>query len=612
MIPRKKRIVILISIIAIAIVITLSSLVCILLKTDTFKSNEELFAKYFIQNFNMIDILKTEELQENGNKYTSKLQATTEYIENIGTSDENKNNAINDVDIKIESDVDETNNYIYKDISIQTEQDKLLGLEYLKQDEKYGIRLNGIQQFVSSDNEGKDLLKEFKLEDIEKTFSQLNINSIFNFTEEEKQSLTNTFMNTIKLNISKEKYYKQTKTLITIGNEDIKANSYYIKLTFEEFNNLYIKILEEIMQNDIILSKIESIEKEINKIYTINNIKEEFIDKINEKIEEIQSNNIGSDEVRITVYENNKKTIRTSIERSTSKTTFDLQNSQIKINITELDESEKQTIIQLMKQNNEKQENIVLNKEEIQNNETINKQELNINQNYENDKLDKNIQIKIETPKYSGNFNIVDNIEYVQQFENEITLDKDNVEINSLEEEQANNILNILSENIKQQTNNLNSIVTKEDYTNMLQKLEIINKSSVQLPSEGQVSEIERKRFNSQFEFFASEDLTKENITDLMKIVENNFEEMKILSKDGNIEEFDIDKCESPQESSEYIKNISEILIFIKENSRNERKKENVTKFLDKTSIDKYDVSIQYDDNGLARLIRVKTQERNS
>lgn len=143
----------------------------------------------------------------------------------------------------------------------------------------------------------------------------------------------------------------------------------------------------------------------------------------------------------------------------------------------------------------------------------------------------------------------------------------------------------------------------------MLENLNIIEKTSVQLPSNGEVTEIERKRFNSQFEFFVSEDLTSDNIAQLVSTTKNNFEDMKILTKDGNIEELDNEKLDSSQEAYEYKKNISEILIYIKQNTNNTQKQESLLKYIEDNKNNKYTVSIDYDNNGLARVIRAKIQE---
>lgn len=610
--PRKKRIAILVVSMLLVIFIILGIFGFLFLKTDIFKSNETLFAKYFIQNFDAVEILKSGNTLEienelNNNKYISEIEGKIEYTENIGTSDENKNSSINDVGIKIKSSIDKTNNYNYKDISIGTTDEDLVKLEYLKQDEIYGIRLDGIQQFISTDNNEKNEILQGEL--------KIDIESIFDFTEEEKNTLENTYLNVVQSNVSKDKYYKQLNSLITVNEQDIKANAYYIKFTIEECNNLYIKILEQLSQDEIILSKIDFIENEIKEKYSEyqqeQSLREKFINNINDEIEKIQNNNIGSDEVKIIVYESNGKTVRTSIEKRTNKIVIDLYNeSSVKIYNMESDQNTNEQSIIIEKNNSQIESNILVKFEEIQNNEVINDIQLDYNKIFENNKFTKTIELKMLHEKYKAIFNIVDNIEIVEEFQNKITLDIDNIKLDDLSQEQIESINAILSENIQNQITNLKSAVSFDDYTKMFQNLNILDDNVVELPIEGDVTDIERKRFNSQFEFFVSENLTTDNLKDLMQVVKNNFEDMKVLLKDGNIEDLDIGKIESPQESSEYIKNISEILIFIKENSYNYEKQEDTLKFIEKNNNNKYNISIQYDDNGLTRLIRIKIQEK--
>lgn len=619
--PRKKRIAIIVFSILLVIFIILGTLGFLFLKTDIFKSNETLFAKYLIQNFDIIEILKSENTLEienelNNNKYVSEIEGKIEYTENIGTSDENKNSSINDVGIKIKSNVDKVNNYNYKDISIGTDDEDLARLEYLSQDQTYGIRLNGIQQFVSVDNnEDSKISQEIEINNLEELLSEIDIESILNFTDEEKKALEDTYLGIVQSSVSKDKYYKQSNSLITVNSRDIKTNAYYIKFTIEEYNNLYIKILEQLSQDEIILSKIDLIENEIKEKYSDyqqdESLRGKFVNNINDKIEEIQNNNIGSEEVKIIVYESNGKTVRTSIEKVTVKITIDLYNdSSAKIYNVELGENTNEKSIKIEKNNSETESNVLVGFEKIQNNEIINNIQLNYNKIFENNQLTKKIELEMLNEKYEAIFNIVDNIKIVEEFNDEITLDTDNVKLSDLSQEQLEIISAILNENIQGQISNLISVVSLDDYTKMFQNLNVIKGNLVELPTEGEVTDIERKRFNSQFEFFVSENLTTDNIKDLMQVVKNNFEDMKVLLKSGDIEDLDVEKLDSSQESSEYIKNISEILIFIKENSYNDEKQEDTLTFIEKNNSNKYDVSIQYDDNGLARLIRIKIQEK--
>lgn len=620
MMPRKKRRMILgISIILIVLMI-LGILGYLYLETDALKSKETLFAKYLIQNFENIEFLNTENNSKienilSNNKYTSRIEGTIEYTKNIGTSEENKDSKINNVGIKINSNVDKINNYDYKDISIEKENEKLLRLEYLNQDQIYGIRLDGIKQFVSVENNGENQeTDEYKIYNIEELKSKINVDSILKFTEEEKQTLSNTYIGIIQSNIPADKYYKQSDALITVNNKDIQTNAYYVKLTLEEYNNLYIKILEQITKDEIILSKIDLLESEIKEIYPEyeqdETLRTTFIDYVNDKIEEIQDNNIGNEEIKITVYENNMKTVRTSIEKTTEKLTIDIyNNSTIKINNIKLEDITIEQTVKIEKTENETQSNILIGYEQLQDNEIISDVQLNYQQTFENNELDKIIQLAISNEKYEGVLKILDNTKIVQEFENQITLDTDNVRLDELQQEQKDAINQILNENIQGQLSNLFTVVSIEDYTTMLQNLNILAQNSIDISTNEEVTDLERKRFNSQFEFFVSEDLTSDNIKELLGTAENNFEDMKILTKNGEIEELDIEKAEaSSQEASEYKKNISEILIYIKQNSNNEDKQNETLNFIENNKNNKYTVSIEYDDNGLARVIRVKIQ----
>ena len=60
MMPRKKRLAIIISAVTLIIILIAGILAFLYIKTDAFKTNETLFTKYFMQNFNIADTLLTE------------------------------------------------------------------------------------------------------------------------------------------------------------------------------------------------------------------------------------------------------------------------------------------------------------------------------------------------------------------------------------------------------------------------------------------------------------------------------------------------------------------------------------------------------------------------
>ena len=617
MMARKTRIAMITVVISLLVITIIGILVFLYLETDAFKTNETLFTKYLAQNFEELDNLKnnsnstTKSLLENS-KYTSKIDGQIEYIENKDTSDENKNSSVNNIKLKINVQKDNQNKYKYYDMAIQNENEKLLGVEYIKTQGTQGIRLNGIQQFVSTQNEENEILKEFNIKTIDKLTSSIDIDSIISFSEEEKQTIKNNYMNILKSNISKDKYHKQSKALITVNNKDIQTNAYYISMTLEEYNNLYVKMLQQLEKDEILLAKIDAIEEQLKEYNVEENLKDKIIEKINEKIKNIQDNNIGNDEVKITVYENNGKTVRTSIENGTDKLALDFYNeASMKITQTKMEDVVKEKTIKIEKQKKDTQINTMI---EYSNSEE-NQEKYNITLNYEetnqNNNIQKNVELSISNDKNQANLKINDTINIVDEFENEITLNEDNVNIDELEDEQKSSISEILNENYKTQLSNVQSVANINDYKRMLQNLGIIKNDAVELPSEGEITDTERKRFNSQFEFFASENLTSNNITELLNTATNNLGDIKVVLKDGNIEDLDADKLKSANDSYEYKKSISEILLYIKRNSNNEEKSKNLNEYLKDENNNKYTVSIEYDNDGLTSLIRAKLQDEN-
>ena len=617
MMARKTRIAIITVAISLLVVAIIGILVFLYLETDAFKTNETLFTKYLAQNFEGLDNLKnnnnstTKSLLDNS-KYTSKIDGKIEYIENKDTSDENKNNGVNNIKLKINEQKDKQNEYKYYDMAIQNENEKLLGVEYIQTKETQGIRLNGIQQFVSSKNEENDILKKFNIGTIDKLTSDIDIDSIISLSEEEKQTIKNNYMNILKNNISKDKYHKQSKSLITVNNKDIQANAYYISITLEEYNNLYIKMLEQLENDEIILSKIDSIEEQLKEYNVEENLKDKIIEKINEKIKEIQDNNIGNEEVKITVYESNGKTVRTSIENGTDKLVFDFYNeASMKISQTKVEDVVKEKTIKIEKQKNDTQINTMIEYSNIEENQEKYNITLNYKETNQNNNIQKNVELSIANDKNEVNIKIDDEINIVEEFENQISLNEDNVNLDELEDEQKDTIWEILKENFQTQLSNVQAVTSVNDYKRILQNLGIIKKSAVELPSEGEISDTERKRFNSQFEFFASENLTSSNIEELLNTTSNNLGDIKVTLENGDIQDLDIDKLKSSTEAYEYKKSISEILLYLKRNSNSEEKAKNLEEYLKEESDNKYIVSIEYDNDGLASLIRVKLQNEN-
>ena len=77
MMPRKKRILIITISIILVISVIVGIFIFLLLKTDLLKTKEELFSKYFVQNFQILDALSLDNKEIDNtlesNKYSSSL-----------------------------------------------------------------------------------------------------------------------------------------------------------------------------------------------------------------------------------------------------------------------------------------------------------------------------------------------------------------------------------------------------------------------------------------------------------------------------------------------------------------------------------------------------------
>ncbi|CDB32345.1 unknown [Clostridium sp. CAG:575] len=621
MIPRKKRILIITISIILVISVIVGIFIFLLLKTDLLKTKEELFSKYFVQNFQILDALSLDNKEidntlEN-NKYSSSLIGTVQYTEDMNTSNENTNSEINNYQFKANSEVDKTNQYIYSKIEITDKEEKLAGFEYINDKEIYGIKLDGIRQFVSIDTGNVSELSgktDFDIEKLKNMLEDTDFKTILKFSEQEKQQLQNTYLDIIKNNVSKENYGKQNNNLITVNNHDVQANAYYLKLTVEEYNNLYIKILQQITNDEVLLGKIDEIEKIIknkNPSYESDTtLREQMIEKINKKIKEIEDNNIGQEEVKITVYESNEKTVRTTVEKTDTTLTLDVYNNIVKIDNTKLGENEKEQIVSIEKNQANMQNSINIGYEEINNNEINVDYQLSYGETMNDSNINKTASLQINNQKNKAIVTIKDDIKLLDTIETNTDWINNNLELNDYDKTQVDVIINAIKQTAQEQITNIKSKFSENDFKTMLENLGLTKKTNIEISDIATVTETEKNRYNSQFEFFVSTNLTKDNIKDLLEVTKNNFSDAKFYTKDGQLIDIDIEKIKgNNDESKEYKNNISELVIILKENSTNEDKQEKMLEFLNSNDT-KYNVSIQYDkQNGLAQLVRIELQE---
>lgn len=608
MMPRKKRIALAIAIPSIIVIIIIITGILLYLNTDMFKSNKTLFFKYLGKNSENIkeieEIFESTEYEKNlqNNKYTDDINIKVNYTNNLQTTSEDNSNTINNVKLLIKGEEDKNNKYSYKDFKLEKDKNiatntenqsssensnesnnkeqNIMEVEYIKNDNNYGIRFSDLfkQYLLVENNNLKDLFRKigYSEQELENVPDSIEINDItlsdIKFTEDEIKQLSEKYSEIINKKVSKEKFEKKSKQVITINEKNITTNAYILKLKNEELNNLYVDLLESLKQDEIILNKIESIQNKINSI-NINSseskdLKESFVEEIDLQIEKINKTNIGNQETKIIVYENSGKTIRTAIQGKDYEINFDYINTQDEKNI-EL----------IVKKDEIETYNIKLKKDkdgiklDIYSNDETNpiKISLEQNKNESDKKISNNINLKYENANSKLEVSAEQEINIVDNFENENTLnDQNSILLNGLEKEQLQAVLNQVSEEVQQKINSISEEVKINDIQEILEALGIVNKQ--QNIEAGGITETEKNRFNSKFEILKGEELDNENVLKVVEAVKDNIINAQVDTNE-------------------------EIKIEISRNESNQDIEKSLEEYIKKEKDKKYDIKIEYDED---------------
>ena len=598
MLRKKKNTIIILSIVVLIIMIA-TTFILLYINTDMFKSNATLFAKYLGQSVDKVNTVYQEigksqydELLKQ-NKYTTKTQVKVNVIEDRGTTAENSQNSINPLQLKIDGQVDNSNQYNYQNIQLLNQDKKVTEVEYIQNENTYVIRFSELfNQYLLVNNENlKDLLKKagYSQEQIEKvpntiTFGE-DFQGIFEFSEEEKQKLKATYLNIIETTVSKDNFSKEKNQAIQIDGNSIHANAYSLTLTKEQMNNLYIKMLEQCKQDQIILNKLDKMQTLWDLFNQNNNpilLREQFIQEMEKIINQITKNNIGQEEAKIIVYENKGTTLRITIQNPDNEINIDtlsLQNekySQIAYHDTKREQ------LLTCKSNNE-ETNISLKNIE---NEKTTEYSLLTDQKINENKGIKNVTVTYENDTSLVETTIQQEINRVNQFEEEMVLKEENaINLSELEEETLQAIVKQVNNGVSQKIAEIMSNdIKKEDIGEVLKIIGLVK--------EGQsfevmgVTETEKNRFNSKFEILQGENLESSNVLNLIQAIENNFMDMEVISN-------------------------TELRLKLDRANKNEEVVNTLTSFIEENKNRKYNAKIEYDETtGLVNGIILSILER--
>ena len=574
---KKKKITIVVILVVLILLTIIGTCIALYINTDMFKTSKVLFAKYLGQNSdnlmsleNIIQKTQYDSMQDKS-PYNKNIEADIKYTEDIGTSEENNKNSVNDLKVFISQEND-NNGYDYRNVKLLKSGEQVAQIEYMKSEGECGIKFSDLfNQYIITEN---DDLKEIFIkmgyteDDVKNIPKNLNFEQDFldeiKLSEGELLNLQEKYVKIVEGNIIEENFSRQKNQIVTINNQNYNANAYILTLTKEQLNSIYVELLETIKQDDIILNKIDLLQNKIDEMELTYNLKEELIKNIDLTIQKIKQNNIGVDENKIIVYESNGITLRTRVETKDYQTNIDylgLNGTYFAEILVSNEKVEKYKVtlnyssdnLSFTIQDNSKTASLEFTRiDEVKEN-SANRQ-YNLSYSIDDKKIVANIKEEIE---------LSENIENIQKFTEE-----NSVNANSLDDETKAKI----KESIDGKIEETKEKIVYQDIEKMLKDTKIVQDFTI-LDSNG-ITDTERNRFNSNFELLKGENLSGENILQTINIIKNNIEDMEIVSG-------------------------TELKIGIVRDGGNDEVITTLTNFFEENTRKSYNVSLEYDENGL-------------
>ncbi len=572
---KNKKPMIVISIILALCIIALI-VICIFLFTDTFKTNKQLFSKYFGQNEDVLNeisnlkITETYKNLKNENQYTSNTNIKVTHSEGGEVS-----NPINNLSGQIRIQKDSETQYKYLNAELLYNDESYLGIEAIQEQDLYGARFPGIKQFVS-------------VKDDETIYSVENnlIENEYEINLFEKITGENLIENDVKLlNYLKDKYKdiivakllegtfsKQKDAVITYNNVATKTNAYTLDLNSQQVQNMIVEVLNNLYNDTETIKSLQLPITEEQCRKTIDDIIKYFKDEYD------------APEIKLTVYERKQQTIRTILEVGGYKVTIEntKQNGTIVTNIKYInEETNTEYDVQISKKSENENEEFGIVFGIIENGV---KQETSFldKAKYTDGRIENVVEIKYTQNITDIVLTIEDKINLGGNFTKAQTLDSsNNVILNNLSSGKQKELVALLQKQVPEKI---------QDQINQIIEKIVTSNAGEENPEEGnQMSQTEINRFNAKFEFYTGDGVSTENVKNLLSIVKDN------------LENYQITEVEDQQNSNNKKVNIR---IDIEKDKVDE---EGINKILENIQDNKkYKISIFYNEaNGLISYITI-------
>ena len=527
---RGKKIGIIIIVIILILAIVAGVTTYLFLKTDVFKSNKQLFYKYTTQAIEqvekMTDSKTIEKYKEEMKSESYETNTSIDFKYSEGGEVSSGYNKLN-VNMKTQKE----DEYNYKNAQILFGDKSIVQVEGIQDQSLYGIRFTNIfNQFVTLQDgkniEGLDLtdenLKLIKniIEDNEEFY-----NGIL-FSKQDYQDLKEKYLPIIVDILNTGTFSKQNNTVITINSQTVKVKEYSCKITGLQVQNLIIKLLDTLRDDDII----------VNKIQNLLNDSKKYEDCISETLRKVEDTEFS--EMKIVIYEQKGKTIRTDINIGKDTITIESSNENskeiLKVKHEELNnEKEVGQEITISKATTETNEQYILSGEKVDGDEKYTL-DATIDSDY------KNINLNLDFYKDIVNINVKAQNSITNTINQKVELGTtNNIVANNLSQDVLKVVVDKMKSAYKDTLVKRYELLVKklrsEDLMSALKSIfseenfDDSNQIDQTTPSpENQITKEEINRFNAKFEFYSGTDISAESVKELIDVVKDNLESVNI------------------------------------------------------------------------------------
>lgn len=307
----------------IILIITVIAVTVMYFTTDLFKSNEELFWKYFAQNESMINIIKNDKQL---GQFKFKKDNSYEGNGKMSFSIEQGTGNIKKFDINTVSKHDAINDRNHTDVILKNGELNLFQVSLLRNKDIYGLKCAEVyQNYVGFQNVGlSQLAEKYGIDNAKNLPDSIGFQEytkLLELTEEQKNHLISTYLPIIKKNINKEEY-TQNDSRITIDFSELNSNIYTYDVTAHKINISGEKLKKILMDCANVLKSDTETLISISDILSAVGWKIECTDtaslslKIEELVTKLSETTIKNN-LEITLYEYDGNLIRTSINFGT-------------------------------------------------------------------------------------------------------------------------------------------------------------------------------------------------------------------------------------------------------------------------------------------------------